>query len=237
MRFGFISLFLVLGATGLAACGSGGGSLTPSDSHANEGTYEPVPSIDALPASINPSTYTPTPGSYDAPPGQANAAGVGTGASIDSVCAELCSDVLGLNCPVTVDASDPGHNDQDAAPPPPVTVVSPAECTSACATAGEKLPCASEFASAFACILDHVTLSCDLLKDFSDQDQLKQQLGTVCQTSLVEYAACLDGTSAQNEPPPGDTCTSNSCSRCPDDCTRCLCRNDANPANCTTMCQ
>jgi hypothetical protein len=237
MRFGFISFFLVLGGAGLAACGSGGGSLTSSDYDVNEGTYDPVPSIDALPASINPSTYTPVPGSYDTPPGQDEAAGGGTGATIDSVCAELGSDVLGINCPVTVDA-DPGagRNDQDAGPPPPVTVVSPAECASACVTAGKKLPCASQFASAFACILDRVELSCDLLKDFSDQDQLKQQLGVVCQTSLLEYAACLDGTSAQNEPPPGDTCVPNGCARCADECARCKCRNNGDATSCTDMC-
>jgi len=241
MRFGFISLVLALGSAGLAGCGSGGGSLGPTDSHPNDGTYESVPSIDTLPASINPTTYTPPPGSYDAPPGQENAGGIGVGATIDSVCAELCSDVLGLGCTVTGDSftSDPGNGentDPNTPSTPPNTIAVPAECASACVQAEAKEPCPNELASAFSCILDHVELTCDLLKDTSDQETLDQQLAVTCQTALLAYTACRDGQPQAQEPPPQDTCTPNSCARCADACERCLCQQDGDASACTMMC-
>jgi len=245
MRFGFISLVLALGSTGLAGCGGGGGSLTPTNARADEGGYASVPTIDALPASINPTTYTPPPSSYDAPPGQANAGGVGVGATLGSVCAELCADVLGLNCAVTNDSftddpkADPKpdqNGDPNAPAPPATTVVTPAECTDACVQAEAQEACPNELAAALSCILDHVVLTCDLLKDTSSQSSLNQDLVVSCQTPLLEYANCHD---AQPEPqePSGDTCTLNSCGRCTDPCERCVCQHDGDASACTMMCQ
>ncbi len=252
MRFGFLSLVLALGSTGLAGCGSGGGSLGPTNSHADEGSYTSVPTIDALPASINPTTYTPPPSSYDAPPGQANAGGVGAGATLGSVCAELCSDVLGLNCTVTNgtftddpkadqngdpngDQNGDPNADQNAPAPAATTVVSPTECTNACVQAEAQEACPNELASALSCILAHVVLTCDLLNDTSSQSSLDQDLAANCQTPLLEYASCLDA--QPGEPPPGDTCTLNSCGRCTDPCERCICQHDGDDSACTTMCQ
>jgi hypothetical protein len=200
-----------------------------------------MPSIDALPASINPTTYTPAPGSYDAPPGQENAGGIGVGATIDSVCAELCSDVLGLGCSVTDQSfsSDQGQGQNTNADAPAAssnTVASPAECASACVQAEAKEACPNELASAFSCILDHVVLTCDLLNDTSDQSSLDQELAVTCQTALLAYTACRDGQPQTQDPPPQDTCTPNSCARCPDACERCLCQHDGDPSACTMMC-
>lgn len=236
MRFGSLSLLLALGSAGLAACG-GGGSLGPTDSQPNEGSYQSVPSIDALPASINPTTYTPPPGSYDAPPGQENAGGIGVGATLESVCAELCSDVLGLGCTVTGDsfASDPGkgeNTDPNTPPAPANTLAVPAECASACVQAEAKEACPNELASAFACVLDHVVLTCDLLKDTSDQAHFDQQLAVSCQTALLAYTACHDAQPRAQEPPPQDSCTPNSCARCPDACERCKCQHDGDASAC-----
>jgi hypothetical protein len=228
----------LLGVVGTAGCGGGGGSLTTTSSQTSEGAYDPVPSIDALPPAINPTTYQAPPGTYDSPPGQTNAGGVGAGATIASVCSELCTTVLSLNCPVKSDSfssqsssansNGNGNGNQDANPQPaPTTIVTPDACTAACVQAETTKPCPNEMAAAMSCILDHVQLSCDLLAAASDQQTLAADLAVSCQTALLDYVSCRDAQQA-----PEQTCVPNSCMHCADGCARCACQNNGDRSNC-----
>jgi hypothetical protein len=253
MRFGSISLLLVLGVMGVTAC-AGGGSLTANSSAPDEGAYNPVPSVDSLPPVLNPSTYAMPANAYDAPPGQANAGGIGTGATTQSACATLCNDALALNCPVTSSSSDSsgsgggsnngnngnsnagrgnnGNSSNSGTQNPPAaaaaTIVSPDECTAQCVQSFAKVPCPDEFAAAIGCFLDHITLTCDLLQSTSDQSTLEQELTANCQTALIAFASCVESSQGTGQQPQPQRCDPNAgCGGCTDACSRCDCDGDA----------
>jgi hypothetical protein len=189
MRFGPVSLLVTLGMLGISGCGSGGGALNSNGAPQEEGAYQPIPSMDGLPPALNPSTYDMPKTTYETPPGQTNAGGVGTGATLESACSDICTQALALDCPDTsanpVPAADGtggtggGNNGNNGnsgngngggngnATPSQASSTGVnsgdfADCSSACVQAFSQVPCPDQFAAALACLFDHVKLTCDL---------------------------------------------------------------------------
>lgn len=247
MRFGSISLLSLVGLLGVA-CGSSGGAPVATGSGApgnGDASYQSPPSTYEPPAALNPRTYEPPPGSYDTPPGQSNAGGIGTGPSIGDVWTRVCNEVLALNCTFSTSGSDTGNNGngngngngpgaKDPNPASPTTMASMSDAQ-ACAQAGEELatqiPCPSEFAAALSCILDNITLTCDLFSSASN-DSIDQNVAVTCQAPVLAFAQCEGATGGSSQPQPVTQCEYPSCVGCPGMCEMCLCQNNDDIQQC-----
>ena len=242
MRFGSISLLSLVGLMGVA-CGGGSGGAPVSTGNGTPGksaaSYDSPPSTYEPPAALNPRTYEPPPGSYDTPPGQSNAGGIGTGPSIGDVWTRVCNEVLALNCDFSNLASDSSGNGNTgngngngngAKNPSAVSTMSSMSDAQACAQAGADLstqiPCPSEFAAALSCILDNITLTCDLFSSAANNDSIDQNVAVTCQAPVIAFAQCEGTTSGSSQPQPVTQCEAPSCIGCAGTCETCLCQNN-----------
>ncbi|HTQ03974.1 MAG TPA: hypothetical protein VMI54_08955 [Polyangiaceae bacterium] len=224
MRFGSLSLLVVLGVAGLGCGGGSGGLPDPTGQPGNgDAAYQTPPSTYELPSGFNPTTYEPPPGTYDTPPssyqtppGQNNAGGVGSGAPLVDVCSRACGEVLALHCP-------------NSANPAPTQ----AQCAQGCAEPNG-VTCLSDYAAALECVLDNVTPSCDLAGGTPDQKSVDAVTAT-CQAPLVALADCEQAAQRPNPTPAPGRCTPSSCGTCPTQCDRCICENN-DAAMCTMIC-
>ncbi len=234
MRFGSISLLSLVGSMAVA-CGGGDGGAPVSVGSGAPGngstSYQAPPSTYEPPAALNPRTYEPPPGSYDSPPGQTNAGGIGTGPSLGDVWSRVCNEVLALNCDFSSAGDDSGNdgNGNGNGPSVPSTMSSMSDAQ-ACAEAGRALsteiPCPSEFAAALSCILDNITLTCDLFSSAADNESIDQSVAVTCQAPVLAFAQCEGSTSPPSQPQPVSQCEAPSCLACGDQCTTCLCQNN-----------
>jgi hypothetical protein len=243
MRFGSISLLSLVGLMGMACGGGDGGApvTTGSGTPGNgDASYQTPPSTYQPPTALNPRTYEPPPGSYDTPPGQTNAGGIGTGPSIGDVWTRVCNEVLALNCDFSnLDSGNDGNNGNGNGPSAVPSTMSSMSDAQACAQAGAALsteiPCPSEFAAALSCILDNITLTCDLFSSAADNDSIDQNVAVTCQAPVLAFAQCEGATGATSPPPPANQCETPSCIACPGDCERCLCEN-SDAQYCNNIC-
>jgi hypothetical protein len=235
MRFVPVTLLLVLGSVGVS-CGGGGSTDGGAPAGDNEGAYDTPPSSYEPPGAINPSTYETPPGSYDTPPDQANAGGLGAGATLGDVCARLCDEVQALSCDFSSAATDNGNGGEGNAASQASSVATPAACAQSCAALEANISCPDEYAAALACILDNVTLTCELFSDASKNTSIDQQLAVTCQTPLIAFAQCEGGNTQQTQPGDQGRCVPNSCINCVGDCDTCICQN-TDPGKCTSVCE
>ncbi len=244
MRFGSISLLIVVGILGVS-CGSGGSGSAGGPALNDDTAYQTPPSNYEPPPALNPKTYEPPPGSYDTPPGQTNAGGIGTGPSIGDVWDRVCNEVLALNCDFSKLGSgndtNSGNNGNTPRNGNDTTTMMPASSMTsaqACAQAGEQLaqsiPCPDEFAAALSCILDNITLTCDLFTSTADNQKIDQSIAVTCQAPLLAFAQC--DASTQPVAQPQGPCMPDSCLNCAGACDRCLCQNSGDAAPCNSIC-
>jgi len=215
MRADSITLLLVGGLVGFAACDGGGAiSGTPP---ADDGAYDHPPSTYEKP----PSTLDEV-NDYQRPNGH-------------GLCESICSFYDVAQCAAGGDGNGNG-NGEGGRGNGGDDVVPPSECRTACVQAIDDLECKEELVGLIDCLLNTAGLTCDLLRRAQHGDLSPMDVDRLdaCRSTVDAYTACEDP--GQMPGPPGMTCAPpNMCAGC-DMCTRCLCEHPQDTAMCTRMC-
>ncbi len=203
---------------GLAAVGCGG-DTNANVSSGPDAAQQPPSNPDQPPSnSDQASSSDKTPSNPDQPVSNtSDPAGTGGGGRLGSLCQDLCSSLNTLS-----DQCGDGMSSMGDAK---------SLCSSDCVVPPNILPCESEIADVFSCLLDNLQLFC---ASVDSQDPPAgdppagdpQPAATPCQDVAKAYSKCAEVNHITDDN--GDNNGSNGCIApgcdCPSDCTKCTCK-------------